>query len=127
MASETYSMRKAQKVCTTCGKQDERTLAGRAQCARCFEAQKKYQNKRYKTNRAEKRCAKCGTSDERTLAGMTLCEICAKICYINQKSFINRRRENHLCVICGATLPNGEHARCESCRERARDKRKERT
>lgn len=43
-----YQERKAQHLCVSCQKQDERTLAGKTICFACYEKQKKCESKQTK-------------------------------------------------------------------------------
>ena len=66
--------RKSLHKCVTCGKQDERTLAGQALCSKCAEKQRQYKQKL----KEQHRCTQCGEQDERTLAGLCFCNFCTK-------------------------------------------------
>ena len=82
--------RKSLHKCVTCGKQDERTLAGQALCSKCTEKQRQYKQKL----KEQHRCTQCGEQDERTLAGKTRCEFCsknAKLLYRENKLHKNER------------------------------------
>ena len=78
------------------------------------------------------RCVVCSRKDERTLSGFTTCEKCAAKLREYQRNYYHTKRkakreakikriEGHLCVKCGAKLPDGYTFRwCEACREKSK-------
>lgn len=79
------------------------------------------------------RCIECSEKDKRTLSGSSLCEKCAAKSreyhhnyYLAKGKAKNKvlklkRIEEHLCVKCGAKLPDGYTFRCcEICREKSK-------
>lgn len=75
------------------------------------------------------RCIECSEKDKRTLSGSSLCEKCAaksreyqrEYYYTKGKDTILKRIEEHLCVKCGAKLPDGYTFKwCETCREKSK-------
>ena len=90
-----YAQKVAEHRCVQCGKQDERTLAGRIYCSACY--QKRYvpyserkprTPERREIENADKRawakmhrdagvCLRCGRKDKRTVNGKGLCLWCA--------------------------------------------------
>ena len=90
-----YQKKVAEHRCVTCGKQDERTLAGMVYCQVCRDRHRanaspkkpRTQEQRERENankrdwtarfRSLKACIVCGTKDKRTVNGYGLCAICA--------------------------------------------------
>ena len=96
MKANRYYRMKAQHRCTACGKQDDRTAAGKTQCASCAEKSVKA-NRRYQAEHKEQLAAiKSAANAQRYY----------------------RLQENHCCVHCGSKLPEGYYyVKCEHCRE----------
>lgn len=63
----TYQDRRAEKVCVRCGRQTERTLAGKCRCQECEDAA--IASRRYKNIQRRKKglCLWCGVPSERRL------------------------------------------------------------
>lgn len=81
-----YRRHKERRVCTNCGKKDERTEAGRCLCERC---QEKYIARRTERRRKAKEnhvCTLCGGKDSRTEAGGSYCQKCLDYCRFLKKS-----------------------------------------
>lgn len=79
------------------------------------------------------RCVVCSGKDERTISGFFTCEKCAakfreyhRNYYLTKRKAKNgavklKRIEEHLCVKCGAKLPDGYTFKwCEACREKSK-------
>jgi len=79
------------------------------------------------------RCVTCGRKDERTLSGFVACEKRAVRIREYQRNYYHtkikgkirvvklKRIEEHLCVKCGAKLPDGYTFKwCETCREKSK-------
>ena len=95
MKANRYYRMKAQHRCTACGKQDDRTAAGKTQCASCAEKSVKA-NRRYQAeHKGEYRTTQALWSYRR----------------------YHQRLENHCCVRCGQELAKDYYYTCcERCR-----------
>lgn len=127
---EIYIMRKNEKCCVSCGKQDERTLKGYVQCECCASRTYEAQNKRRKRLSSEHRCISCGKQDERTLKGHTLCEYCVSCAAYTQDKRRKRLIRECRCTSCGKqdekTLAG--YCVCSKCRaklDKYREKKEE--
>lgn len=141
MNMETYRKRKEEHLCTKCGKQDERTLSGKTECAKCAENERNAYIIRCRKNC----CIKCGKQDERTLSGRCTCEECArkdrerkigrqlteeqKAASLRYHAETRRwRREKKRCVDCGRqderTLSG--KPRCAKCNAKANSRARKR-
>lgn len=80
---------KAEHRCVSCGKQDERTIAGKTLCGVCAkrhsanimrnkERHYEHTKRRFERMKAEHRCVVCGNQDARTLIGKQKCAECAE-------------------------------------------------
>lgn len=83
--------RKAAKECTVCGRQDERTLSGRALCEVCANKNLEHRKNRYHAMREARVCVVCGEQDQRTYAGWALCERCKDL----RNEYGAKYREGH--------------------------------
>ncbi len=121
---ELYRRRKEQKVCTRCGVQDERTLAGKSRCLACALMMRQETPQRVARREAarkirtrarleQKQCVVCGCQDERTLTGKTRCTTCENRHRASKQASQDRlkkrdlllqesRRKEGLCQRCGA-------------------------
>ena len=54
---KTYIKRKANRICTACGKQDERTLSGKILCSECEKIRKRETTKPVKSQKNSKSMA----------------------------------------------------------------------
>ena len=97
-----YLALKAAHKCTSCQKQDERTLAGRVLCTACNEKQRK-SVKEYQ-QRPEYKYAHRDVSNAR----------------------YRRLQREHKCTQCGKPLAEGEYnCRCALCRKKLSERQKE--
>lgn len=74
MENKTYYNRKALHLCVRCGKQTERTLAGRIRCKECEDALKFSEKYRDELRRKNHQCLWCGRPAEGRL-----CDSCREI------------------------------------------------
>lgn len=81
------------KTCIKCGKQDERTLAGRRKCTECQKLENERVYARRKYRKEHKQCIYCAEVDRDTLGGKKLCRRCA-IYYSNRNLEAYCRRKN---------------------------------
>lgn len=87
---------KKQHRCIVCGKKDRRTLSGFSTCEKCATKLREYHRNYYHTKGKAKREAK-------------------------NRAVRLKRIEEHLCLKCGAKLPDGYTFRwCEACREKSK-------
>lgn len=104
---------KSRYRCVYCGKQDDRTTAGKSSCSACAEWRNAYM-KRYmgeihpelkermnamaRARRAERSaagvCITCGKRDARTEAGRVLCEECNRAQVERNKRYLARKAAN---------------------------------
>lgn len=138
--------------CGTCGRQDERTLAGYTRCAECYakayrktqvktDAQKRrgvQRKKELRQKRAEEwRCKWCGNQDYLTLRGRPLCASCQRLrdrydedyknsgaAAVNRKRRRDMWREQGLCTNCGKNPPEPGRMTCTDCLVRKRISRR---
>ncbi len=112
-------IRREQRCCSRCGRQDLRTLSGKCRCAICAEkaaspeARAHYNAHRSQWLQARKEahvCVQCGKVDEATLSGRIRCAECArKFAAYNlrdrekHRELVAQRRANGQCIRCGCT------------------------
>lgn len=119
MATLTYHRRKERHECANCGRQDERTLSGRAYCRECAQKEKETKREKYAEMRRENRCVKCGRQDSRTLSGKAKCEKCADIQSADRIRAQRKDFELGKCRVCGRTgKPLSESCMCSACRKK---------
>lgn len=98
-----YQKRKTERRCVNCGKQDERTLNGKTECAECTDKRSRYYAAQNEIQRKLHRISNTISNAQRYY----------------------RRQENHECVTCGMKMPeNWYYVRCEACREHQKAYRK---
>lgn len=105
-SNNSYWERKESHQCVVCGKQDERTLAGKIRCAECTERERKLRHMRtsvYERRKAGHECVRCGKQDARTLRGLTKCEKCTQKIKIAEFKRTENRIKDGICVRCGAS------------------------
>ena len=143
-----YDRRVADHLCVSCGRQDERTLAGHIRCALCNE--KAYSSPQVVTQdsrarqarqKREKRkalsemglCHECGGEDYLTQRGKPLCAACQRRRNRQMEDYRDsgrmaearkRRRESRraagMCTKCGKNVPEEGHVQCTDCLVRDR-------
>lgn len=95
-------VRKKSHLCAKCGKQDERTLAGRYYCTRCNESKNKYA----RTHR------KVLTPEERELKRR------------KEREMYQALRAKGLCVSCHTQPADEGYVTCTECREKIKDRQR---
>lgn len=129
-----------QGLCTVCGK--EKAVEGHRMCQSCLERRRRQTHEYTKRARTIGKCVRCRTNW--ALPHMRICLPCkmrsqewqeqhaAEYTYEARKDYLKQKRERYKaegkCIMCGRRT-DGEHTRCDMCRERQRisdKKRRER-
>lgn len=138
-----YSRLMSEKRCTQCGKQDDRTLAGRTRCNECnaktyvprenrSERQLLNEKRRRQEIRQERveagLCRECGKEDYLTLRGSHVCVACKRIhkeaakryAESGKKAIYRKRRKEELiaegkCIKCGRNPVETGRKQCTDC------------
>ena len=101
---ERYDHLKAERRCTCCGVQDERTLSGRVRCNPCMDYVKKRRLQQEGALIRAGVCVKCHGPVEPERIGMRMCAGCARAHSEYMVRIQHQRIASGICTRCGKPM-----------------------